>query len=70
MQKCPIYNGTRETLIKIQIVEDNYVSESKSFVWKDELDVFVFKGYRSRSDIAIFAWRVTLNYAYSPFNSL
>ena len=26
-----------------------------------------FQGYRSESDIAIFAWRVTWNYAYSPF---
>ena len=26
-----------------------------------------FKGYRCKSGIALFAWRVTLNYAYSPF---
>ena len=27
-----------------------------------------FPGYRCKSDVAIFAWRVTCNYAYSPFN--
>ena len=28
-----------------------------------------FQGYRNKSGVAIFAWRVTLNYAYSPFNN-
>ena len=27
-----------------------------------------FKGNRFKLDIAVFAWRVTWNYAYSPFN--
>ena len=28
-----------------------------------------FKGYRCESGIAIFAWRITWNYAYSPFKT-
>ena len=29
-----------------------------------------FQGYRCKSDITIFSWMITWNYAYSPFNKV
>ena len=34
------------------------------------LDKTKLQGYHCKSGIAIFAWRVTLNYAHSPFKRL
>ena len=42
--------------------------ETKTFISYSYLIRQRFQGYRFKSGIAIFSWRITLNYAYSPFN--
>ena len=44
--------------------------EAKAFISNSFLTIQSYKRNHCKSDIAIFAWRVTWNYAYSPFKFL
>ena len=59
----PIYNGTIEKfcLIKYEV--------RRTTVFYTFLSVLRCHWYSCKSGIVIFAWRVTSNNAYSPFNS-
>ena len=47
--------------------ENKQYLETKTWISNSYLIRQSFQGYCLKSDIAIFACRVTLNYAYSPF---
>ena len=53
-----------EKLSRINAFRDRKTRVSSTFLIK-----LKFWGYRCKSGNAIFAWRVTWNYAYSPFNT-
>ena len=67
--------GTQLSLIKYELIkamdnflELNFFRADKTTVSSTFLIRLMFPGYRCESDIVICAWRVTWNYAYSPFN--
>ena len=51
-----------------ELSEWNTFKTRKATASSTLLTRYRFQGYRCKSGIAIFAWRVTWNYAYSPFN--
>ena len=50
------------------LYSSNQITRSFNIAFCVLLIVQTFQGNRSESDNSIFAWRVTWNYAYSPFN--
>ena len=49
--------------------ENKQFKETKTFIFTSYLIRHKCQGYRRKSGIVIFAWMVTWNYAYSPFNA-
>ena len=47
---------------------NNSLKKTKSLISNSFLTRQSFQGHRCKSGIAIFAWRLTWNYAYSPFS--
>ena len=50
--------------------ENKQFKETKTLISDSYLIRHSFQGYRCKSDTSIFAWRVTLHYAYSPFKNI
>ena len=61
----------RKSLLQRNVIKNNQFSKLKKInTYFIQLIRQSFQGYLCESGIAIYAWKVSLNYAYSPFKSI